>query len=373
MIAIASPARQAANLANARKSTGPRTPEGKAASRRNAYQHGLAGEGIVLSPEDSAEVELRVAELTAELGAPGRVGQILVHRIASASVRIEKSVARECRHLAERARHAVAAHDIARDSEVAALFDDLKKSPATAARRLLRTPEGIEAAIAAWLNLRDDLLRPGIRAWTARHGEMAVNLTGRRFDSVPYPPMKRLSDAVLGDFDLLGLDEGEGLDGEARQGWARGRLAEMIDDEVEALRSCFEHLDHEAFELDRIEAPERSWFDPSKEATLARRYEAAAERGMFRGLRDLRQLKKQEVEGVTSPPVCQDEPSGSFRAADEGPGEVGTTTGEGPAGPRFAACSIRSMPPARPYRPATDRAEGPGAGFVVAFSPAAIE
>ena len=35
-------------------------------------------------------------------------------------------------------------------------------------------------------------------------------------------------------------------------------------------------------------------FDPSKEAALARRYEAAAERGFFRCLKELRQLKKDE-------------------------------------------------------------------------------
>jgi hypothetical protein len=34
-------------------------------------------------------------------------------------------------------------------------------------------------------------------------------------------------------------------------------------------------------------------FDPSKEAALARKYEAAAERGFFRALKELRQLEKQ--------------------------------------------------------------------------------
>ena len=34
-------------------------------------------------------------------------------------------------------------------------------------------------------------------------------------------------------------------------------------------------------------------FDPSKEATLARKYEAAAERAFFRCLKELRQMEKQ--------------------------------------------------------------------------------
>ena len=43
----------------------------------------------------------------------------------------------------------------------------------------------------------------------------------------------------------------------------------------------------------RAEAGRRALFDPSREATLARKYEAAAERGFFRALKELRQLEKQ--------------------------------------------------------------------------------
>ena len=43
----------------------------------------------------------------------------------------------------------------------------------------------------------------------------------------------------------------------------------------------------------RKEAERRAQFDASKEASLARKYEAAAERGFFRALKELRQLEKQ--------------------------------------------------------------------------------
>jgi hypothetical protein len=51
----------------------------------------------------------------------------------------------------------------------------------------------------------------------------------------------------------------------------------------------------DAAEVDRLrsEAGRRAMFDPSKEATLARKYEAAAERGFFRALKELRLLEKQ--------------------------------------------------------------------------------
>jgi hypothetical protein len=54
---MATPAQIAANRANALKSTGPRTAEGRAASRFNAIKHALDAESLVIPGEDSAEFE----------------------------------------------------------------------------------------------------------------------------------------------------------------------------------------------------------------------------------------------------------------------------------------------------------------------------
>jgi hypothetical protein len=50
---MASPAQIAANRANAKKSTGPRTVEGKQRASMSALQHGLAAQTVVLPHEDS--------------------------------------------------------------------------------------------------------------------------------------------------------------------------------------------------------------------------------------------------------------------------------------------------------------------------------
>ena len=50
---MASPAQLAANRANAKKSTGPRTVEGKQRASMSALQHGLAAQTVVLPHEDS--------------------------------------------------------------------------------------------------------------------------------------------------------------------------------------------------------------------------------------------------------------------------------------------------------------------------------
>jgi hypothetical protein len=54
---------------------------------------------------------------------------------------------------------------------------------------------------------------------------------------------------------------------------------------------------------DRLRALEadRAKFDPSKEACLARKYEAAAERGFFRALKELRQVEREAKAEIAAP------------------------------------------------------------------------
>ena len=63
---MSSPAQILANRQNAARSTGPKTPEGKAASSRNATRHGLTGVFHVLPHEDPAEFEQLAAAVRDE-------------------------------------------------------------------------------------------------------------------------------------------------------------------------------------------------------------------------------------------------------------------------------------------------------------------
>ena len=63
---MATPAQIAANQANAQKSTGPRSPEGKSASRFNALKHGIDAASIVIPGEDPADYEALAAHYCRE-------------------------------------------------------------------------------------------------------------------------------------------------------------------------------------------------------------------------------------------------------------------------------------------------------------------
>src|SRR6266576_68540 len=59
---MATPAQINANRANALRSTGPRSGEGKSASRFNALKHGIDAASIVIPGEDPADYDALVAQ-----------------------------------------------------------------------------------------------------------------------------------------------------------------------------------------------------------------------------------------------------------------------------------------------------------------------
>ena len=85
-----SPARLAANRANAQRSTGPRTEAGKYASSRNATTHGLLGQQPLLDGEDPAEFEDLKARLVDEFGPASAAEDLLVDDIAGLLWRLRR-------------------------------------------------------------------------------------------------------------------------------------------------------------------------------------------------------------------------------------------------------------------------------------------
>jgi len=287
-----SPARLAANRANAQKSTGPKTEEGKARSRENSYKHGLSGEGVVLSAEDAVAVDARFAALLEDLAPDGEAARLLVHRIAMLSVRLDRSARQEAAALSARIEGAEAAFDDARRAEAERLLREISHAPATNYRRLMASPEGVELMIAAWEEMKIDLEHPEETRWTYSHYHRADYLHGLDAGNVATTAYQAWTHALNGRYELLRPERLEGMDDLARRHHALARLIELVEADIARLRAHRAAMDTRGIEARRILAPDIALFDPSPEAILARKYEAAAERGFFRALRDLKELKK---------------------------------------------------------------------------------
>ncbi len=87
---MSSQAKVNASRANARKSTGPRTAAGKAASRNNAYKHGMRARSPVAPGEDQAEFDARLAQFRTEFNPCTPTEEALVTQVADASWRRDR-------------------------------------------------------------------------------------------------------------------------------------------------------------------------------------------------------------------------------------------------------------------------------------------
>ena len=79
-----------ANRQNARKSTGPKTPEGKAAVRLNALKHGLLSQVILLPEEDEEALRELGERVRNELQPVGELENLQVERIVSGYWRLRR-------------------------------------------------------------------------------------------------------------------------------------------------------------------------------------------------------------------------------------------------------------------------------------------
>jgi hypothetical protein len=79
-----------ANRRNALKSTGPKTPAGKAAVRLNANKHGLRSQEVLLPGEDEEALKELDENLRAELQPVGELENLLVDGIIAAHWRLRR-------------------------------------------------------------------------------------------------------------------------------------------------------------------------------------------------------------------------------------------------------------------------------------------
>ena len=95
-----SPERIAANRANAQKSTGPNTPEGKAASKMNALKHGILSREVLVSGENEEELTALHEWFREDLQPVGPIEITLVDQIVTTHWRLRRVLAAESGEIA---------------------------------------------------------------------------------------------------------------------------------------------------------------------------------------------------------------------------------------------------------------------------------
>ena len=289
------------NRRNALSSTGPRSESGRKKSARNSLKSGLTGAGIVLPDEDAEALDLRFAVVEAEMKPKNEMARQILKRAVLMTIRHDRSAANEAKAIAIRMREATARYNDARLAEVENYYSWIASEPVTNARRLRSSPEGIDRLIKSMEELKSDLAHPeGVR-WGWQHCEQLHHMLGRRRMDVPVTRARALTEAIAGNFKYLSQNDGPDLAMNPRQLMAVGAEYDLLEEEIAKLKALRETLDLEGIELDRLEAPARAMFDGSKEAILARKYEASNDRTLFRSLREFRDLQAEAPE-VEEPP-----------------------------------------------------------------------
>jgi hypothetical protein len=146
-----------ANRRNAQKSTGPRTPEGKAQSRLNALKHGYSGAGIVVHPEDQAPLRTRLEDWTRDLQPEDSVECWLVGRASLASVRVDRCARQEQARLTERVKKGLITWEAGERTGAAAIGLNLDRDPHATVQKLGADAFGCEWLIAQWRTLEQTL------------------------------------------------------------------------------------------------------------------------------------------------------------------------------------------------------------------------
>jgi hypothetical protein len=383
---MTSGAQMVSNRKNARKSTGPKTEEGKARSSQNARKHGLYAQPPVVPGEEASAYRDWLDEWHSHYQAAGPAAAVLIEQAAQAGWRLRRCARIEAANVSKRVRHAAAR--FARDEQARA--ESLGKrllatsvahlrlhtppldmtdpaNPSALHRELASFSEGADWLISRWRRLRETLDTNG--KWEDYDRLQAVALLGKYAeDALDDPELTSLFVAchttvqpirdVWGDFaHARAVGHGKPLahervdallsspltDPEAARGFLR-RLAARELEQLAELKAS--HLDSLAA-LDRDEAADRALVDNSKAGTALRRYESACASEFHRALRDLHKLPTENEPSAESTTLIDvmAEPQVQFTDDSSTPGVAGA---ECPGPPCVARPDIASSAPANP-------------------------
>jgi hypothetical protein len=341
---MANEAKVAANRKNAKKSTGPKTVEGKATAAKNSWKHGLYALPPVVPGEEAGAYREWVDEWNTHYQPAGPGESVLIERAAHAGWRLRRCARVEAATLAKRVRHA--AEKFQREEHARAenlgkrlmtvvetILNKERQSrqrgpvenPSVLQRELCAFAEGAAWLIDRWKALQGILETDG--KWDDFDRLRAIVLMGKHAEhALEDGELRALCIAchatVQPIWDLWGDFQRAGAVGPPRAFYhtrvdnlmmaprpdpvaARSILAALAAREIARLETLkTEHLDALA-QLDRDEAAERALFDDSESGVALQRYEATLAMELRQSLRGLIRAQAPRIAAVRNEPITE--------------------------------------------------------------------
>lgn len=273
-----------ANRLNAQKSTGPKTPEGKATSRGNALKHGLAGSGVGLSETDCVAYTARLKTWHDDLQPKGVVETWLVRSAVAASVRVDRCQRAEWAELERVRRVRIQAWEDEQEERLKAILPENPSEIGGVLCFLEQFSTGCEWLLTAWKVLRGRFVGQGFLY--AEELADILSLLGLEPGKMSVPDTREHELAQLNDCAR------EGGEGAAD---SRRALGARIDQQIEDLKQ----LAYGRWGMEESrwlnEDIDREAFDDTPRGQLLRRYETASRNDVQRTLAHLARIRKDGV------------------------------------------------------------------------------
>src|SRR5580704_5885043 len=309
---MSSDSQLAANQANALKSTGPRTAQGKATARRNALKHGMTCQKENLFRNDAKLYKTRL-ESWAKTARPRTDMELYqLEGVVRATVNLDRC-ARNAQAEQDRRERQVFGHwEGVQTKKINRAIKHWTTQPGNCVAELETFARGVEWLLGQWDELAETL--EANEFWTIDEAYLAMRLMGKCPEMFPgdgeLAAFRMFVVATLPGFDADVLDEYLGIDTsqlepEARSAAHKAKLPTR-EDALEGLWATYNA------ELDRLgPIQERLWetedwpalseridlvsFDDSKTGVLRRRYESANHMDVHRCFKQLNELRRQRL------------------------------------------------------------------------------
>ncbi|MDR3619843.1 MAG: hypothetical protein P4L85_10880, partial [Paludisphaera borealis] len=330
---MATDAQLQANRANAKKSCGPRSDEGKARSRLNALKHGLCAKtvNLVLPHEDPAELEAKIQDWIDDYQPTNAIERELVSRAARISWTLDRAERYETALLARKVRKAMLKSKARRTEKVCDLGrklfymagkrllpisgPDWTDDPSAFVARLEESPEGVRWLLDRWVEMRCLIISN--EDWTFLDQFKFVRLLGKQ-------PLAAIDDPELNEIFLawetieekwgtrfwLQMQEMTPYEDPAFSAWRVWReivprpespeagvafLRSIAEREIERLQDLLVDLE-EIEGDDALELAEQASFCASDASERLRRYQTARTRELLRTIDLLAKIRKAEAQ-----------------------------------------------------------------------------